>query len=134
MIPGSAAFLSQDFGREEQPTHTYRMDMSAGRMRGCTDGIVAMAQAISKTLLTERFRYAMYSGDYGIETEDLYGQPTSYVFPELERRIREALLWDDRVLEVVDFEFDIPQKGVIHVGFTVHTVFGDVQAGREVNV
>ncbi len=133
MIPSVAGFFAQDFETEEQPTHTYRIDLQAGRIRGCTDELEAIKQAVCKILLTERFQYVMYSGDYGIETLDLYGQPASYICPELERRITEALLWDIRIQSVGDFEFDIPQKGVIHAAFTVHTVFGAFRAEREVN-
>lgn len=133
MIPSTTGFLEQDFELEEQPTHTYKMDMKDDLIRGYTDELEAMRQAIYKILLTERFQYIMYSGNYGIELLDLYGQPISYVCPELERRISEALLWDKRIKSLADFEFSIPQKGVVHVSFTAHTVFGDVRAEREVN-
>ena len=133
MIPSTSAFLGQDFEIEEQPTHTYKMNLGSELVRGYTDGLEAMEQAIYKMLLTERFQYIMYSGNYGIETLDLYGQPVSYVCPELERRVTEALLWDDRVLSVDNFEFDFPKKGGIHVAFTVKTVFGEVTAERTVN-
>lgn len=133
MIPSTTAFLEQDFEITEQPTHTYKMNLESNLIRGYTDGQEAMKQAIYKILLTERYQYIMYSWNYGIETLDLYGEPVSYVCPELERRISEALLWDERIKSVTDFEFDISKKGVVHVSFTAHTIFGDVQAEREVN-
>lgn len=128
MIPSGAAFLARDFEIEEQPTHTYSLNS-----RGYVDDIDAMRQAVYKILLTERYQYIMYSKNYGIETVDLYGQPISYVCPELERRITEALLWDDRVRSVENFNFKLMKKE-LHVTFTVKTVFGDVEAGKVVNV
>ena len=133
MIPSITGFLEQDFELEEQPTYTYKMNLDTGSIRGYTDGLDAMKQAIFKILQTERYQYIMYSWNYGIETLDLYGEPISYVCPELERRITEALLWDERIESVDNFEFDLPQKGVIHVSFTAHTIFGDVQVERTVN-
>lgn len=133
MIPSITGFLEQDFELEEQPTYTYKMNLDTGSIRGYTDGLDAMRQAIFKILQTERYQYIMYSWNYGIETLDLYGEPISYVCPELERRITEALLWDERIESVDNFEFDLPQKGVIHVSFIAHTIFGDVQAERTVN-
>lgn len=133
MIPSTTAYLEQDFELEEQPTYTHKMNLEGKLIRGFTDELDAMRQAIFKILSTERYQFIIYSGDYGIELLDLYGQPVSYVCPELERRISEALLWDERIESVTDFEFDIPRKGVIHVSFTAHTVFGDVRAEREVN-
>lgn len=134
MIPSTSAFLESDFEIETQPTHTYKMNLESGSIRGYTDKLEAIKQAIYKILLTERYQYLMYSPNYGIETLDLYGEPLSYVCPELERRISEALLWDDRIESVSDFEFDLSKKGSVQISFTVHTRFGNVQAEREVNI
>lgn len=133
MIPSTTAFLEQDFEIIEQPTHTYKMNLESNLIRGYTDGQEAMKQAIYKILNTERYQYVMYSWNYGIELLDLYGEPVSYVCPELERRITEALTWDDRIQTVDNFEFNISKKGEILVTFTAHTVFGDVVAEKVVN-
>lgn len=133
MIPSTTAFLEQDFEITEQPTHTYKMNLESNLIRGYTDGQEAMKQAIYKILNTERYQYVMYSWNYGIELLDLYGEPVSYVCPELERRITEALTWDDRIQTVDNFEFNISKKGKILVTFTAHTVFGDVVAEKVVN-
>lgn len=133
MIPSESAFLSENFEFEDQPTQTYRLNLQKSEIQGYTDELEAMKQAIYKILLTERFQYIIYSGNYGIETLDLYGQPISYVCPELERRIREALLWDERIQSVDDFEFETMQKGEIRVAFTAKTIFGDIKAERTVN-
>lgn len=133
MTPSTTAFLEQDFEITEQPTHTYKMNLESNLIRGYTDGQEAMKQAIYKILNTERYQYVMYSWNYGIELLDLYGEPVSYVCPELERRITEALTWDDRIQSVDNFEFNISKKGEILVTFTAHTVFGDVVAEKVVN-
>ena len=133
MIPSTTAFLEQDFEITEQPTHTYKMNLESNLIRGYTDGQEAMKQAIYKILNTERYQYVMYSWNYGIELLDLYGELVSYVCPELERRITEALTWDDRIQTVDNFEFNISKKGEILVTFTAHTVFGDVVAEKVVN-
>lgn len=133
MIPSTTAFLEQDFELERQPTYTHKMNLEAHLIRGYTDGLEAMKQAIYKILNTERYQYVMYSWNYGIELLDLFGEPISYVCPELERRITEALMWDDRIQSVDNFEFDFSKKGVVHVSFMTHTIFGDVKAEREVN-
>ena len=65
---------------------------------------------------------------------NLYGSLFTYVCPELERRITEALLVDERIRDVTDFSFDLEIKGVIHTTFTVNTIYGDIKAEKEVNV
>ena len=131
--PSSAEFFGDNFEIGEQPSKTHKMDLREMTVRGYTDELEAMRQAVYKILMTERFQYIMYSENYGIETVDLYGREISYVCPELERRIIEALTWDERIDGVDNFSFDTSVKGVVHVFFTVHTVFGDIDAEREVS-
>ncbi|MCD7864038.1 MAG: DUF2634 domain-containing protein [Lachnospiraceae bacterium] len=134
MIPSTSTILATDFETTTQPTHTYAMNLTSNRIRGYTDGQEAMKQAIYKILNTERYQYIMYSWNYGIELQGLFGQPISYVVPELERRITEALTWDDRINSVSDFVFDTSRRGVIAVSFTVNTIYGDVSSETEVNI
>lgn len=133
MTPSVPAFMGQGLTVKEQPTKTYKMHLGDGTVQGYVDGLEAMKQAVYKVLLTERYQYPIYSWNYGVELADLFGEPVSYVCPELERRITEALLQDGRIEGVDGFAFDFPRKGAVHAGFTVHTVFGDVQAEREVD-
>lgn len=133
MIPSSSGFLPQDFEIKEQPSKTYFIDIETERIRGFTDDINSMKQAVFKILNTERYQYVIYSWNYGIETIDLYGQNTAYVMSELKRRISEALLWDSRITSVDNFEFST-ERGKISCKFIVHTIFGDVDAERAVNV
>lgn len=134
MIPSAGGFLQQDFEIEEQPTKVYKMDLDGGTIRGVCDGLEAMKQAVFRILNTERYRYIIYPWWYGIETLDLYGEPVTYVCPELERRITEALLTDTRITSVTDFEHDISAKGVVNTEFTVHTVYGEIRAGKGVDI
>ena len=132
MIPSTVGFLDKDFEIAQQPGMTYRMQTGEKRVRGYTDGREAVRQAIYKIIMTERYQYAMYSWNYGIELIDLLGEPVTYVCPELKRRITEALLWDNRIKSVDDFQFTFSQRGAVHVASTAHTVYGDVPAEREV--
>ncbi|MCM1055223.1 MAG: DUF2634 domain-containing protein [Bacteroides sp.] len=133
MIP-KTDFALNGFEIAEQPTLTHRMDREKEYIGGTADGIEAMKQAVYKILMTERYGSVIYSGNYGTELADLFGQPVSYVCPELERRITEALLWDSRIESVSDFEFDLSEKGTVSVRFKVQTVFGSFDAERSVNV
>ena len=133
MIP-KIGFGSGDIEITEQPTLSHRMDREKEYIKGKTDEIEAMKQAVYKILMTERYGSIIYSGNYGIELKDLFGQPVSYVCPELERRITDALLWDKRIESVDNFEFDLSKKGVVSVRFNVRTVFGSFESERQVNI
>ena len=107
MIPKSNIILRNDNIKiTQQPTKTYQMDFENERVIGNVEGLEAMKQAIFKILNTERYQYLVYSWNYGSEFQDLFGMPVTYVCPELERRITEALMWDKRIKEVTDFSFD----------------------------
>jgi hypothetical protein len=134
MIPTTNDILTTDLTVERQPSRNYRMDIDRYVIIGHCDGLEAMKQVIYKILNTERYQYVIYSWNYGIELLDLYGKSVTYVCSELPRRITEALMQDDRILSVDEFKFDTTQKGIVLVSFTVHTIFGDVDAEKVVTI
>ena len=133
MIPGNK-FLLTEIEFEKQPSRTYKMSIDNLIINGFCDGLEAVKQAIYKILNTERYEYSIYSWNYGIELKDLYGEPLDYAYAELERRITEALMWDKRILSVVDFEFELLIKNAINVTFMVNTIYVNVKAEKEVIV
>lgn len=132
MIPQGAS-LTPDTVQAEMPSRTYSIDLQQGRMGGTTDGLDAVKQAVYKILHTERFAYLVYSGDYGFEQAGLVGGNPGFVQSELQRRIREALLQDDRISEVVDFRVDV-QGDEAAVSFTVGSIYGDFRQEVSTNV
>jgi hypothetical protein len=133
MIPSTNNILTSELEIEVQPSKNYRMRMEHDVINGFCDELKAMNQVIYKILNTERYQHIIYSWNYGVETLDLFGEPVTYVCPELQRRIEEALIQDDRITSVDSFEFDISTKRTVKVTFTVHTIYGDVEAEKVVN-
>lgn len=111
------------------PSLDYKMEIEGKRVTGMCDGAEAMKQAIFAILNTERYKYPVYSWNYGVELQDLIGMQVDYVMSELQRRITEALMQDDRIKEVDSFSFE-KAENKIRVTFTVHTVFGDISGER----
>ena len=127
-------FISDvELEEETEPSMTYKMKFKDGRIEGFTDEKEAVRQAIYKILSTERYAYPIYSWDYGIELSDLYGEDVRYVCAELEDRIKEALTQDDRIVDVTDFKFDIKEKGIVKVKFTVESIEGNIDIESEVD-
>jgi phage baseplate assembly protein W len=133
MIPSANKILLTTLNVKKQPSKDYKLHIEQNTISGVCDGLEAMKQVIYKILSTERYQYIMYSWDYGIELLDLFGEPITYVLPEIKRRITEALVQDDRIRSVDGFEFDVKSKGTVSAKFTVHTIFGDVQEEKVVN-
>ena len=61
------------------------------------------------------------------------GNDIEYCIPEIERRIQEALLQDDRITAVENFQFRVNKKQVLAT-FTAVSIFGAVNAGLEVKI
>lgn len=134
MIPSVNGILTSDLEVETLPSKNYMMHIERNFISGTCDKREAVKQAIYKILNTERYEYIIYSWNYGIQLYDLYGEPVTYVCPELERRIIDALLTDDRINSCENFEFDTSQKGVIVVTFKANTIYGDMEVERVVNI
>ena len=75
----------------------------------------------------------MYSWDYGIELEDLFGMHIDLVIAKLPNRIKEALTQDDRIIDVTDFEFK-KDRNELTVNFVIDTNIGKIEAEKVVSV
>lgn len=95
--------------------------------------ISAMEQVVYKILNTKRYTYPIYSWNYGVEFDDLFGKPVIYVCAEIENRITDALIYDERINKVYNFIFDTSKKRIVSVSFIVETIFGDLNVDKEVN-
>lgn len=116
-----------------QPGLTHKLDIDRDKVRGTTDGRDAVLQAVYLILNVERYAYPIYSRNYGSELSDLIGKPKDYAMSEIKRRITEALMQDDRITSLSDWEFETGRKGV-RASFVAHTIYGDVAATKEVDV
>lgn len=117
----------------EQTSRTYYLDVEKNIISNYCDGIEAMKQTIYCILNTERFNHLIYSWNYGIEIEHLIGESITYVIPELERVINEALIQDSRIVQVSDFRFEV-NKNQILVKFTVITTVGEIESEKVVSI
>ncbi len=133
MIPSAyTEDLQESFSIETPVSRTYKLRFDGKPSVGMTDELEAVKQAIYLLLQTDRFLHPIFSWDYGIEREDWQEEDSEEELESLiEDRITEALLQDDRILEVTDFEFT-RHREILAVAFTVHTIFGETQEEMEV--
>lgn len=89
------------------------------------EGVDALRIWIVKTILTARYRFPIYSFNYGCELEDLIGYdiPKVVLEAEIPRVIREALIYDPRISDVRDFSIE-RESDYVKVEFTVITFDG----------
>lgn len=132
MLPNTNDFENLEV--EIQPSKNYKMQNGKEKhINGYNDELEAMKQVIFKILNTNRYEYQIYSWNYGIELNGLLGEPVNYVCSELQRRIIEALIPDERVIDVDSFKFELVGRNVIQASFTVQTVYGNINTEKKVN-
>ena len=118
---------------QQQPSRTWYINKDTNRIQGTVDNYDAVVQAVQVILNVERFRWQIYSPYSGMQWRGLIGEDPGYVAAELQRRIRDALMMDDRVTGIKDFKYSIADD-VLTASLTVTTVYGDVQTTTEVNI
>lgn len=125
--------LLEGIEETEQTSKTYYLNTEKNTISNFCDGIEAMKQTIYCILNTERFENIIYSWNYGIELKHLIGENTTFVIPELQRVITEALLQDTRIIEVNNFEFEV-KNNAIAVKFNVITTMGEIKSEKVVSI
>lgn len=139
LLPAISEEVVEEFEYTEEPSLTYKMrvdleDGMVGQVIGYVDGREAVEQAVYKALNTERGEQEIYYGQYGVEIDDLFGKPIPYVVPEVDRRVKDCLLQDDRITAVSNFKFDLPRKGVLHFSCLVSSIYGDITINQDMEV
>jgi len=126
--------FNAEFEKEEFANKTYKINFKEKRIIGEIDGLEAVSQAVYKILHTERFNSLIYSWDYGVEFEVLIGKDYDFILGDLQRRIEEALLQDDRIERIESVVVNKQQKDSILVSFIVVSKYGNVQTEVTINV
>jgi hypothetical protein len=132
MIPHSEELLTPRETNEVLPTKTYKIDFATKRIIGIVDGRDAVVQFIRKALNTDKYAFEIYNWYYGNEIRKLVGHPYDYVVTRIPNIFREALLVDDRIIDVRDFTFRRTQLDALLVSCVIDTVYGEVIYEQEV--
>ncbi len=132
-LPVGGIDISNGVRFEQQPSKTWLIDTAAKRIRGETEGLAAVRQAVEIILNVERFRWQIYRPYSGMQWDGLLGRDPGYVASELQRRIRDALMMDDRVRGISGFTYSV-DGDILTASLTVNTVYGDTQTTVEVTV
>lgn len=126
MIPTINELYSYNIVTKQIPSKNYKMFFDKNNIKGFRDNKDAIRQVIYKILNTERYQYKIYSWNYGVELAKLFGKDVVYVCSQLESTIKDALMQDDRINDVLEFEFDISKRHTVSVSFLVKTIFGEM--------
>ncbi len=131
ILPQGAVINNIEIKEEsKQVSKTYKIEEN--KIVGFCDGKEALEQTIFFILNTERYNYLIYSNSYGSELNVISELDKDIAISELKRRISDAILQDDRVDNVGNFEFSYGEDSVL-VKFTVFSIYGNIKIEKEVN-
>lgn len=109
-----------------QPSKTWIIDRNTMQVSCMDAGLEAVRQAVEIALNVERYKWTIYSANYGSELNDLVGEDEAYIIAEIPRLVEGALSTDSRVVSVDDYVYKKTDTNSMTVSFTVHTVYGDL--------
>ena len=124
--------LSTPITTQRQPSLTWYINKETNQIEGETDGLAAVRQAVEIILNCERFRWQIYQPYSGVEW-DIIGLDPGYAATMLLRRVTDALLVDDRVRGISNYQYSV-EGNVLTASMTIETVYGETQTRVEVNL
>ena len=117
----------------DYPTPTWGLDLINGRVGSLIDGLAAVTQAIGVMLNIARYRWTIYSSNFGSELDTLPGNDRNYVMSEIQRMVPDALSIDSRITGVSNYQFS-GSGDMLTVTFDVATIYGTVTQTLSVQV
>lgn len=131
MLPQASIDLSRGVVFQDQPSLTWIADPVTNRLRGRGDNWEAVRQAVEIIVNVERFKWQIYTPNFGTDYDGLLGTEPGYAASELRRRLEDAFLPDNRILGIEEYSYTFTDVSLT-VSFTARTVFGGVPGSLEV--
>jgi phage baseplate assembly protein W len=94
------------------------------RLLGYIKDIEALKQSIKHILTTEKGAYEIYPSDYGVSLNKYIGLSFDFLEAGIERDIREAIIYDVRVISATMLELTQIAKHSAFIKFRVDSVLG----------
>lgn len=107
----------------------YGIDFKTGQLTGkIVEGKEAIKVWIWIALQTPRYRYYVYTWDYGNEFEDLIGQgyTEEYIEAEVQRMTEDCLLINENIQGISHLNVSM-EGGILTVSFTANTIYGNIE-------
>ncbi|EJZ0334568.1 DUF2634 domain-containing protein [Listeria monocytogenes] len=130
MITPEVEIDSAELEEFESISNTYEIDFVNKRLTGkIIDGLNAIRQFVHLAIQISRFKYPIYSDDYGSELFDLITDEEAteeLIENEIPRLVSEAIEFDDRI-ESVDHFFIEKIEDAYFISFDVTTTEGVIE-------
>lgn len=133
ILPNNGLNIEEYSTPQLSPSYGWKLEPNKNKIAGWVDGVDSVEQAIYLMLRTERGKYEIYPEWYGIELNQLYGQPRDLVEVRLPALVQECLLTDARITSVDNFDISFFGTNCL-CKFTVQSVYGEINTEVEYEV
>lgn len=107
----------------------YEIDFETGQLTGrVVEGKEAVRVWIWLALQTPRYRYYIYTWDYGNDFEELIGQgyTEEYIAAETQRMTEDCLLVNEHIQGITEFSVNMADS-TLTISFAVDTIYGEIE-------
>lgn len=128
--------LLEENRQEQTEPKEYEINFITGQLTGnIVTGLAAIKMWVYMALLTARYRYTIYSWDYGCELEELISlnYNKDQIESEAQRMIRECLEQNEFITGITNFNTTF-KHSKLTCQFTIQTQYGNFSQEVEQNV
>lgn len=119
----------ESYVEETKTLREYGIDFDTGKLTGkIVEGLEAIKVWIWLAMKIVRYRYVIYSWDYGNENEELIGKgyTDEHIKSEVERMTEDALLINPNITSITDIEV-LRSNDKLSASFIANTLYGEVK-------
>lgn len=121
--------VAEELAEERQIPREYEIDFATGQLTGkIVEGLDAIKVWIWLALQAPRYRYYIYTWDYGNEFDSLIGRgyTEEYIDAEARRMTEECLLANKDIESISDFRISM-SGDLLSVSFWANTIYGEIE-------
>lgn len=132
MIPQISGGITQQIEVVPYANRTFRF--TEEETSGFVDGVESVKQGIYHILMIERYAHEIYDDNTGVQLQQYIGKPFSFLQSTIQNTLRDALLQDDRITDIIVTNITKTAIDSALVEFTAVTNVGAVAMEVPVNV
>ena len=133
----NASFIDpEDLKLKIRTSKTWKLDKDKKRVTSeFIDELEAVKQATFIHLSIENKSSYIHTDGFGVKFQQFYGMPIDLVMAKLPGVVKDALAWDERILNVSDFEFEkVDHNRILKFSCLITSCYGDFTYEGQVNV
>ena len=128
--------ITKERKKQITPPKEYEIDFETGQLTGkIVEGKEAIKIWIWFALQIPRYRYYIYTWNYGNEFEDLIGHvhTKEYIEAEAKRMTKECLLINQHIQSITEFHINI-EHTTLEISFVANTIYGEIAMEETLNI